>query len=181
VTTAAVTRRTVLATALAAPLVVPAAAAAVEEDEAAAEDALGQLITRERTAVVAYEALAAADFLDQPTATLFRTLRDHEQEHADALIEALDERGKQPPEPPTREDVAGLHAVSSQDEALDFGRRLEEQLVAAYLEAVELFEGASLLEKVGEILGSEGQHLVILRERRGDDPVPRAFERGRPG
>jgi rubrerythrin len=176
-----VTRRALLAAAFAAPLLVRAPPARAKEDEAAAEDALRELITRERGAVVAYEALAAVDFLDNPTATLFRTLRDHEQEHADALVAALEERGEQPPEPPTREDVEGLAEVSSQPEALDFARRLEEELVAAYLEAVKLFEGASLLETVGEILGSEGQHLVIVRQRRGDEPVPRAFERGRPG
>jgi rubrerythrin len=174
-------RGAVAAAALAAPfLLLNAARARAKEDEAAAEDALKTLITRERGAVVAYEALAAADFLDNPSATLFRTLRDHELEHADALIAALEERGEQPPEPPTRDDVEGLATVTSQAEALDFGRRLEEELVGAYVEAVELFEGASLLETVGEILGSEGQHLVILRERRGEDPVPRPFERGRP-
>jgi rubrerythrin len=154
---------------------------AVEEDEARADEALQGLITRERAAVVAYEALAATDYLDSPTATLFRTLRDHEQEHVDALIATLEERGAQPPDPPTREDVEGLAVVSSQAGALDFGRRIEEELVGAYVEAVELFEGASLLQTVGEILGSEGQHLVILRERAGDEPVPRPFERGRPG
>jgi rubrerythrin len=175
-----VNRRALLAAALAAPLLLRPVPVRAEEDEAAAEDALKGLITRERGAVVAYEALAAVDFLDNPTATLFRTLRDHEQEHADALLAALEERGEQPPEPPTREDVEGLEAVSSQPEALDFARRLEEELVGTYLEAVELFEGASLLETVGEILGSEGQHLVIVRQRRGDEPVPRAFERGRP-
>jgi rubrerythrin len=176
------TRREALAAAVvAAPLVLHAVPARAKEDEAAAEDALKELITRERAAVVAYEALAAVDFLDNPTATLFRTLRDHEQEHTDALVAALEERGEQPPDPPTREDVEGLAAVSSQPEALDFARRLEEELVGAYLDAVELFEGAGLLETVGKILGSEGQHLVIVRQRRGDEPVPRAFERGRPG
>jgi rubrerythrin len=169
------------AAAVAAPILVRAGPARAKEDEAKADEALRGLITRERAAVVAYEALAAADYLDSPTATLVRTLRDHEQEHVDVLIAALDERGAQPPDPPTREDVEGLAAVSSQGEALDFARRLEEGLVGAHVEAVELFEGASLLQTVGEILGSEGQHLVILRERAGDEPLPRPFERGRGG
>ncbi len=72
------TRREALgaaAVAASALVVAPARAA----DEAEAEDALKELITRERAAVVAYEALSAADFLDDPTATLVRTLRDHEQ------------------------------------------------------------------------------------------------------
>ena len=168
------------ATLAAAALALGAPTVRAADDEAEAEEALKNLITRERAAVVAYEALAAADFLDTPSATLFRTLRDHEQEHADALLAVLEERGEQPPEPPTREDVDDLAAVSSQADALDLAGRVEEELIGAYVAAVELFEGASLLETVGEILGSEGQHLVIVRERAGDDPVPRAFERGRP-
>ena len=37
---------------------------------------------------------------------------------------------------------------------------------------------AALLRTTAQIMASEGQHLVVLRQALGRDPVPNAFETG---
>ena len=50
--------------------------------------------------------------------------------------------------------------------------------LAAYYQAHQKLRGAKLLRTTARIMASEGQHLVVLRQALGRDPVPNAFETG---
>ena len=90
-----------------------------------------------------------------------RRFRDQEQEHADALIAALRQLGGRPPPPPRPSQVAGLESLRTREQVLSFAVGLELKAVAAYYEA------------------QQGQHLVVLRQALGRDPLPSAFVTGR--
>lgn len=51
--------------------------------------------------------------------------------------------------------------------------------MGAYLAAVRDLSDANVLRTVAGAMGTDGQHLVVLRQLAGQVPVPSAFERGR--
>jgi hypothetical protein len=50
--------------------------------------------------------------------------------------------------------------------------------VGAYLRSIHDLSDANVLRTVAGAMGTDGQHLVVLRQAAGEEPVPRAFERG---
>ena len=62
---------------------------------------------------------------------------------------------------------------------LGYAEALEEAAVAAYYDAARNLRDPRLLALVARVLGSEGQHLAVLREALGRDPVPSASEGSR--
>jgi rubrerythrin len=144
---------------------------------------LGRAIGLERVAVLAYDTAIQSGLLSPALLALARTLRAHEQAHADTLTTALTDLGGTPPPPPqgvadVDKVVKGLGAVRSQADAVSFAIELETAAVAAYLDAHRELVEAKLLQTAASIMGSEGQHLVVLRRAAGQDPVPTAFETG---
>ena len=91
--------------------------------------------------------------------------RGHCREHVRGLTTALRNRGGRPPAPRAR---AGLATPQ-------LGIRLEERTVAAYSGAAASFGDETLLPALGAAMGNHGQHLVVLREALGRDPIPAAF------
>ena len=88
----------------------------------------------------------------------------HSREHAEGLEQALYNRGGRAPEEPRSAGGAPLE--------------LEARAVAAcHLAAGELRD-SRLLPTLAAIMANHGQHLVVLRERAGRDPIPSAFETG---
>jgi rubrerythrin len=151
--------------------------AQTEGDGAILEGAVGL----EQTAVVAYERAHESRLLDKPVADVARLFRDQEQEHADWLTRALEDLGGSAPKPPGPEDVAGLGAVSSQEDLLRFAVELENMAVVAYVDAHRKLQSPGLLKAGAQIMANEGQHLVVLRQALGASPaesVPSAFEAG---
>lgn len=167
-------RQALAATAGLALLAAPASARAPEPREP--EDVLADLIGVEQRLVIAYEALAAESFVDEEAAVLLRQLRDQEREHLSALEDDLRERGAEPPAALTRADVEGLEEVSTLEAALELAAALEENAVSAYARAALESRAATLLALAASIAGSEGQHLVLLRERLAREPVPDPVE-----
>jgi ferritin-like protein len=158
---------------------VPAALAA--GDDAAKQRAEAELIAAlriEQTAVVAYEAIANGGRVSTRTAALMRQLRDDDGQHAEQLRVALDSMGVKPPIPPRRANIPGLAAVRGDAAAARFGIALEARAVGAYLQAVRDVADANVLRIVAGAMGTDGQHLVVLRQLAGKAAVPGAFERG---
>jgi rubrerythrin len=158
----------------------PVAAAAPTSDEKRklAQAALTAGLKVEQTCVVAYEAIANSGRLSARTTALFRSLQGDDRQHADQLVSALEAQGAKPPIPPRRARIRGLGAVHDDHGAALFAIALEERAVGAYLEVVRYLSDPNLLRTVTGAMGTDGQHLVVLRSLAGRDPVPSAFERG---
>jgi rubrerythrin len=134
----------------------------------------------EQRAVFAYG--AAVPRLDGRTARLAEHFRGQEEEHAAGLSEALRNRGGHPPsKPESAREVPGLARALSggRGAILRFAVALEETAVAAYYDAARDLRDPRLLADVARIIGNESQHLAVLREALGRDPVPSAFEGSR--
>jgi rubrerythrin len=181
-----VTRRDALrlaALGAAAPLAVagaPARADAVDERTKKLEKAaVAAAVAGEQATMVAFEAIANGALLDHAASAAMRVLLDHAKVHADTLGQALkDQLGQDPPLPPKRTQISGLLELRRREEALRLAMRLEQRAVAAHLAAVQKTHDAVILKDVAGILGSDGQHLVLLRQLLGQQPLPSAFERG---
>jgi hypothetical protein len=179
---ARVTRRQAIAAA-GVPVVlasVPGAALAATSDEQQkrARAALSSALQLEQIAVVAYEAIANGGRLSARATALFRQLLDDDRQHAAQLLSALESLGEKPPIPPRRAKIPGLDRVRGDGAAAAFGIALEERTVGAYSSAVRYLADANELRTVVGAMGTDGQHLVVLRQLARLDPVPRAFERG---
>jgi rubrerythrin len=175
------TRRQALAgaaVALVAAPATPAALAANDEEKKLAEAALAGALRLEQTAVVAYEAIANSGRLSARATALLRTLLDHDRQHAAQLVAALDGMGVKPPIPPRRANIAGLAAVHDDLGAAAFALALEERAIGSYSVAVRHLSDANVLRTVAGAMGTDGQHLVVLRQLARRVPVPGAFERG---
>jgi len=142
---------------------------------------LEKAITLERTLVLAYDRVIQDGFLRDEQ--LAPALREHERRHAATWVTALTDLGGQPPpEPagPAAVDklVKGLGDVHDEAQTLAFLIEIETAAVAAYYDAQAKFVQARLLQSGASIMGSEGQHLVLLRQAAKLAPVPEALETG---
>lgn len=144
-----------------------------------AKDALSAALELEQTAVVAYEAIANGGRLSGRATTLLRSVLEDDREHAAQLAIALDDMDVKPPIPPRRATIPGLARVRDDEGAARFAIALEERTIAAHLVYVRDANDSSVLRIVAGAMGTDGQHLVVLRELAGAAPVPRAFEQGR--
>jgi hypothetical protein len=157
-----VTRRALLAGGAAAvPLIGPAA-----EALAAARDL-------EQHAAAAYDTAAGDAKVPAALRRLARHLRDQEREHADGLARALRGLGGRRPAPP-----ADSAPPPSGPDFGPFALELENRLLAAYYDAMPRLR-PGLRQPLGSIMACEGQHLVVLRQALGRNPLPKAFENGR--
>ena len=171
-------RRAIQAAGLTLAAASPALAATDDDEEKRAEAGLAAALRLEQTAVVAYEAIANSGRLSGRVTTLMRTFLDHDRQHADELVTALEAMGVKPPIPPRRANIPGLARVRSDVAAADFAIELELRTVGAYSEAVRNLSDPNLLRVLAGAMGTDGQHLVVLRQLARRNPVPHAFERG---
>jgi hypothetical protein len=138
-------------------------------------DALERLLAMERRLESAYAAAARRGAMDRGLAAL---LRGQEGEHAAGLERALGGGPRAPvasvPPPELARALAGGGRAF-----LRYALGLESEAVAAYSDAVTTLRDDALLQPLGSIMASEGQHLVSLRRELGTRPLTRAFELGR--
>jgi rubrerythrin len=161
----ALTRRALL---LAAPVAAGAAdALARARDDRAIVTAAVDL---EQRAAAAYDFAAAGGKLPPALARLAKHLRDQEEEHADGLARALRELGGRRPARPERPVTTPTGRAFGA-----FALQLENRLIRAYYEAMPRLR-PGLRQPLGSIMACEAQHLVVLREALGREPLPAAFE-----
>lgn len=154
----------------------PALAAA--GDPQREQRSLAAALRLEQTAVVAFEAIANGGRLSGRATALFRALLSDDRQHAQAIAAALDGLGVKPPIPPRRAKVPGLAQVRDDRDAASFAIALEERTIGAYVEAAREISDGNVLHTLAGAMGTDGQHLVVLRRLAGGAPVPSAFERG---
>ena len=136
-------------------------------------------MSAEQASAVAFEAIANSDLLDQDAAATMRVLLDHAKEHATVLADAFERATKEdPPLPPRRAEIPGVKGIRSRRGALRLAERIEDAVVATHLDTARLTRNSTILKLVGGAMGSDAQHLVMLRELLGEAPAPDAFERG---
>jgi rubrerythrin len=160
---------------------VPALLSVREAFAAAQTDAaiLASAIRLENTAVAAYAAAVKSGVLTpqfRRTAALFGR---QEAEHAAALTAALKGLGGTAPAGTDVKLLAPVQRARSQTQVAQFAIQLETMAVAAYYDAAKKLRQVRLLQTPTQIMANEGQHLVVLRQALGRDPVPHAFETGK--
>lgn len=142
-----------------------------EDDPSVIAGALGV----EQTAVVVYAQKGSLLGPDAEVAKLFE--RQH-VEHVAALTKALEDLGGEIPEPPLPTDVPGLTEVRSRERMLGFAVEAENQCLAVFVDAASKLDSGDLLRAGAQIAANDGQHLVILRQILGANPVPSPYPSG---
>ena len=130
-------------------------------------------------AAIELEQVAAEAYqrLQGPLGGVARLFRNHERQHEQALTLALRQMGGSTPSANVQARLASL-PTGDRRAAARFAIELEQTAVRAYEDAARKLRDASLMKTTSTILGAEAQHLVVLRQIAGQDPVPAAFERG---
>lgn len=162
---------------------IPALLASQAAFARAADDAaiLSAAIGLEQQAAFTYRFAAESGLLDSVTRRVAERFAAHEQEHADELSAALRRLGGTPPGKVGRPEdvaVAGLSDVGDQRELIGYAIELESVGVAAYYDALSRLRDPRLVATAASIMANEGQHLVVLRQAAGREPVPFAFSTG---
>jgi rubrerythrin len=137
------------------------------------ESILAAAITLEVTAAEAYQRSQTQ------LGGVARLFRNQEREHAAALGAALRDMGGTPRATVDQNTLNGLAAAASRRDRALFAINLENTAVRAYEDAHRKLRDARTMQVVTTILGNQAQHLVVLRQIAGRQPVPDAFERGR--
>lgn len=170
----------------------PAAAGAQTAADEELRDYLVEAISLEQLAVLAYATAGERGGALESSFTIFG---DQEQAHANALRNALDSIGFDPPDAPDSttdsaafEDVEGLESeaserlvallseldrLSSERQFLDYLTKLEQQQLAFYTGDGAATDSVDLATTAAEIAGCQAQHLVVLGEAR-KQPAPQA-------
>jgi len=115
----------------------------------------------ERTIELELQLAEAYDGEDFEQAALFA---EQCREHARGLGTALRNRGGRPPEEP-----GGFRGGPL---------ALEREAVRTCHDAIGEVSDGRLLPTFAAVMANHGQHLVVLRQRMGRDPIPSAFETG---
>jgi hypothetical protein len=114
--------------------------------------------------------------------------RIHEDRHVAALATSLDALGVVPA--PRLIGTGALRRAAraariappapgaTGPEQLEFLLAVEERMLGAWLAAHRGLRDANLLQAATEVLACQAQHLVVLRDALGRNPLPAAFERG---
>ena len=123
----------------------------------------------EARALVLYERASEGGGLTGDAAATIRSFAEHQREHVDTLSSTIGSRGG-----------ALLVALpGGSDAVLRRAVELEDELVAAYLDAHQRLADSALVTLGAGIMANHGQHLVALRDLLGEDVlVPEAFTTG---
>lgn len=175
------TRRQIIAAVGTLPLTatVAAPARAADPDRERAIRAVRTAVSGEQATAVAFEAIANSDVLAEEHVETMRVLLDHAKVHVAALEDLFEaQTGEDPPLAPTRTTIDGLDDLRDERDALVLALRLEQEAIGAHLDAVRLYRSTTMLKLIAGVMGTDAQHLVMLRELLGQRPVPEPFERG---
>ena len=128
----------------------------------------------EQLAVYVYDAGITSGLLDEDLVAAVGALREHEQQHADAIgasLEALGGTRTLPPDSPEAADAqlerrkatGRLQAVDGREAFFALVEEIEALQVAAYVAAAGDLEDVRLIQTVGSIAAAEGAHAVVVR------------------
>ena len=149
-------------------------------DTQVAEDIniLNRSLYGEYFGIAAYQVAIESGLLEDGVRQVARQFqRDHEQ-HADSLIEKIQECGGVPDGRKTWEEMAAEFpppALENQEDILRYAASLESSGASAEVMAVSRLNSPELRKLVASIAGVEAMHWAVLRNALGENPVPVAF------
>lgn len=139
---------------------------------------LNRSLSGEYFGISAYEVAIQSGLLDDNVRQVARQFqRDHEQ-HADALVEAIQESGGIPDARKTWDEMAAEFPpppLKDQEDVLRYAAYLESSGASAEVVAVSRLNSPEFRKLVASIAGVEAMHWAVLRSALGENPVPEAF------
>jgi rubrerythrin len=145
-----------------------------DESDQADVEILNGALDLELMAVAAYK--VAAGQMKGAVLEVGKTFLAQEQEHADGLSAAIEDAGGTPNRAKSSYDFPELR---SQNDALRFAVDLENTAIAAYIDALPKLTQGDLRATAAAIVTSEAEHVSVLLDALGRDPVPGAFVTGK--
>jgi rubrerythrin len=154
-----------------------ATATGAEQSTAGSADVaiLNQALMVEQRSVAAYQ--AAATRLSGARRSTAQDFEAQERQHVEALSKAVTALGATPT---TARDRYALPALRDPAAVLRFAMGVEQIAIAQYLDLIPKLSSQNLRGTFASILTVEAQHLAVLREEAGQQPVPDAFVGSRP-
>jgi ferritin-like protein len=144
--------------------------------------AMQAAVRLEQTLAVAYGSLSARRTLDAETRDLFALLADHEHQHAAALLALAEYLGGAPPPVPTLAQtelaLPGISGVRDRASALTFAEGVENAELYGFYTTEQTLQDIKLVELSAAVMCGDAQHLVLIAQARGEDPIPSAFVSG---
>jgi rubrerythrin len=153
------------------------AGSATEKDMAVRRDLeiLQYALTLEHLETDFYNAVIDAGVIaDKALAKTATMIRDHEQEHVEALMTTIEDLGGTPVKAP------GVHfgdAFSGQRSFLALAQTFEDTGVSAYNGAAPAIESKEVLGAVGSIVQVEARHAAAIRALNGAPPADGGFDK----
>jgi rubrerythrin len=138
-------------------------------------DVLNVALAHEHTAIAAYT--AGAPLLSGAALAAGRRFLAQERQHADRLVRAIEAAGGTPL-PPSRSYDFGT--PKQQRDVLRLLETIEQDAIAAYVDALPRLADPRLRATTASILANEAEHLTVVRQRLGTRAVPAAFVTGGP-
>ncbi len=138
---------------------------------------LGSLAAFEHAAAVAWGAIG--ERLRGEASGYARTIRAREERHAERISALIRELGGEPPEGrPPAEYAPQFPLMRDEDEALRFAADLEEQLVRAHLDALQVLPQEDQRRAVAEIAAEEAEDLAVVYAVSGEPAAQLPFVTG---
>jgi len=152
----------------------PNAVTGPDESDQADVEILNGALDLELLAVAAYKAGAAR--LQGRMLEVVKRFLEQEQAHADGLAAAIEDAGGQPNRAKSSYDFP---AMRTQTDVLRFAVDLENTAIAAYIDALPKLTQGDLRATAASIITNEAEHVAVLLEALGQNPMPSAFVTGK--
>ena len=137
-------------------------------------DILNYALTLEYLESTFYAQALARVNLSQDVRNLAEEIADDEDQHVDALKEAIKGAGGTPVGKP---GLSFGGAFANEATFLRFANIFEDTGVSAYNGAAPMIESKKILEAAGSIVQIEARHAALIRLQRGKPPAPRSFDK----
>jgi bacterioferritin (cytochrome b1) len=145
-----------------------------DESDRADVEILNGVLDLELMAVAAYK--LGAGRLRGSVLAIGKTLLEQEQAHADGLMAAIKDAGGTPNRAKSSYDFPVLR---SQSDVLRFAVDIENTAIAAYIDALPKLSQGDLRATAAGIITNEAEHIALLLDAMGRNPVPAAFVIGK--
>lgn len=145
-----------------------------DESDQADVEILNGVLDLELQAIAAYK--AGAGRLGGERLAIFKVFLEQEQAHADGLAGTIRDLDGRPNRPKSDYDFPQLRTEA---DVLRFALDLENTAIAAYIDALPKLSEKELRSMSSSIITNEAEHVSVLLDALGREPVPGAFVTGR--
>lgn len=145
-----------------------------DESDQADVEILNGALDLELQTIAAYK--VGAGRLGGERLAIFKAFLEQEQAHADGLAGTIRDLDGRPNRSKRDYDFPQLR---SEADVLRFALDLENTAIAAYIDALPKFSEKELRSMSSSIITNEAEHVSVLLDALGREPVPGAFVTGR--